>query len=51
MGICKDQLRVITVYLPDKDEWIDNKVRKRYRIPAVVARASFTKELPILRPK
>jgi hypothetical protein len=28
VGICKDQLRVITVYLPDEDEWIDNKVRK-----------------------
>ncbi len=28
VGICKDQLRVITVYLPNDDEWIDNKVRK-----------------------
>ena len=25
---CEDHARVITVYIPEKDKWIDNRVRK-----------------------
>ncbi len=28
VAICKDRLVVVTVYLPDKDEWIDGRRRK-----------------------
>lgn len=25
---CKDHARVITVYIPEKDKWIDNRIRR-----------------------
>ena len=28
VAICKDQLIIVTVYLPNEDEWIDNRRRK-----------------------
>jgi hypothetical protein len=28
VGICGNQLRIITVYLPDEEEWINHKERK-----------------------
>ncbi len=27
VAICKSQLRIVTVYRPDEDKWIDGKVR------------------------
>jgi hypothetical protein len=28
VAVCKDQLIIVTVYLPSEDEWIDNRRRK-----------------------
>ena len=28
VAICKDKLIIVTVYLPNEDEWIDNRRRK-----------------------
>ncbi|MHA2251259.1 MAG: DUF4258 domain-containing protein [Candidatus Kariarchaeaceae archaeon] len=28
IGNCEDHIKLITVYSPNKDEWIDNRIRK-----------------------
>jgi hypothetical protein len=28
VAVCKDQLIIVTVYLPNEDEWIDSRRRK-----------------------
>ena len=28
VGNCDDHIRLITVYSPNKDEWVDNRIRK-----------------------
>ncbi len=28
---CEDHARVITVYIPEKDKWIDNRIRRDWK--------------------